>query len=178
MKNFKTLSTILIALLFMSACTAETNEKTPIISGEGIISLTGDDTASVGNSLKVGAMAYGRKDLTGTEESIIIAPEESIISEDSPTLSPSDPEYVSSIINFKDDKNAFVIVATKELVSIVIVTNGIKRRYVCDSKFNTSVNCGAITIDPKTKKVIFYDTTVKNTNTGTLLTLNGTLTWN
>jgi len=179
MKNLRNLSTILIALLFISSCEANDDRNdSPNTEAKGVITLTGDDTADVGNTLNVGAIAYGRKDVTGIEESLIIAPVGSVISDDSPTLSPNDPGYVGSIINFKDNKNAFVIVATKELISMIIVTNGVERRYICDSKFNTSVNCGAITLDAPTRKVVFNNTTVKNVNTGTFLTLNGELTWN
>ena len=177
MKNLKKLSTILIALLFFSACTTDSGLQNDT-SAEGEILLNGEDTATVGTSLKVGAIAYGRKDLTGIEAAIVIAPLGSTILEDSPTLSPNDPGYVTSIINFKDAENAFVIVAAQGLISMVIVTNGIERRYVCDSKYNTSVTCGSITLDVQNKTVIFNNSTVKNTDTHTILTLNGALNWN
>tara|TARA_R110002073_G_scaffold279026_1_gene443140 strand:- start:428001 stop:428534 length:534 start_codon:yes stop_codon:yes gene_type:complete len=177
MKNLKKLSTVLIALLFFLSCTADADQQNNT-TVDGEIQLSGEDTTSVGTTLKVGAIAYGRKDLTGIEASIVIAPFGSTISEGSPTLAPTDPAYVRSIINFKDDKNAFVIVVTQELISMVIVTNGVERRYVCDSKFNTSVTCGSITLDAQNKTLIFNNSTVKNTDTDTILTLNGTLNWN
>ncbi len=124
--------------------------------------MSDDDTTIIGTKLTVGSIAYGRSDLTGVAASIIIVSEGSTISEDSPTLSSNDL--------------GFVIVVTKDLVSMVIITDGIERRYACDALFNTFITCGSITLDNKIKKALFNNTTVENTDTGSILTMNGIVT--
>ena len=175
MKNLKKVCNVLFLVVLISACTADTDENNNTASGT--INLSGDDTAIIGTKLVVGNIAYGRSDLTGVAASIIIVPEGSTISEDAPILSPNDPEFVRSIINFEDDKNAFVIVVTKDLISMVIVTEGIERRYACDALFNTFITCESIILDNNINKAVFNNTTVENTDTGSILTMNGTVTW-
>tara|TARA_R110001583_G_scaffold60219_8_gene179033 strand:+ start:1072 stop:1608 length:537 start_codon:yes stop_codon:yes gene_type:complete len=178
MKALQLISTLLLTVLTMSNCTEESNEETTEGSNVNAkLSLSGEDTNVVGTYLEVGDVAYGRVDLTGLEHSIVLVPKGATISEDKPVLSPNDAGYVESIINFPDKENSFVIVAGEQLVSMILVTNGTERRYTCESLYGTSINCGLIQLDEDSKTVIFTNTAVENTETGTLLTLNGTVKW-
>lgn len=171
---------IVYALLLstsMTSCNKDNDEINEVNNAQGVIELVGEDTLTVGTELEVGDIAYGREDLTGLEESVIIVSKGAIISEETQSTSPNDPDYAQSIIDFPDEKNGFVIVAGEQLVSIVIITNGVETRYVCDSIFETSISCGSVSINKDDKRVVFTNTTVRNTETGTVLTMNGTLQW-
>ncbi len=167
----------LLLLTSLTSCNKDNDAVNETNNAQGIIELVGEDTQVVGTELEVGDIAYGREDLTGLEESVIIVSKGAAISQETPTISPNDPDYAESIIDFPDEKNGFVIVAGEQLVSIVIITNGVETRYVCDSIFETSISCGSVSIDKDDKRVVFTNTTVRNTETGTVLTMNGSLKW-
>ncbi|WP_339918420.1 hypothetical protein [Yeosuana marina] len=145
-------------------------------NAKGTIHLTGDDTLNVGTTLIVGDIAEGRADLTGTEDSIIIVDEGTTISNDPAHFPPGDPRNVE-VFNRSDPDNGFVIVIKDGAVSISIVVQGILYTHACDSEFNVFTNCGSLDLILNENKVIFTDTTVENTDTGAILTLNGTVTW-
>lgn len=178
MKTLQLLSAFLITAILMTNCTTESNNETQNENNaSGSIRLSGEDTEAVGNELQVGDIDYGRVDLTGLEDSIIVVHEGATISEDSPSLSPGDPGYVESIINAPDTENGFIIVAGEQVISMTIVTNGVQRQYGCDSTFGTFIDCNTISINEDLREAVFTDTTVQNVETGEILTMNGTLRW-
>lgn len=179
MKTVYTILTMLSVMSLFINCDNDNSNEEEITgtAAKGIITLSGEDTAEIGTQLEVGDINYGRKDLTGLDETIIIVPKGAKISEDAPDLPLNDPDYVESIISFEDVENAFVIVLGQELISMVIVVNGIERRYICDSLFETSIACGSIVLDAEAKQSTLSNVTVKNVETGTILTMNGTVNW-
>ncbi len=173
----KTIHLFFAMILLINCTTDSTNETIEELNNQGILTLSGEDTSIVGNELQIGDIAFGREDLTGLENTIVIVSKGANISEEPPSLSINDPDYVESIIDFPDKKNTFVIVAGEKLISMVIVTNGIERRYTCDSTYESSIACGSIILNKDSKKAIFLNSTVKNAETGTVLTINGTISW-
>lgn len=178
MKTIQIMPALFVITMTMINCSTESNNETnEEKNAKEIINLSGDDTSAVGTSLEVGDIEYGRVDLTGLEDSIVIVPKGATISEDSPTLSPGDPGYVESIIDFQDSENGFIIVAGEEVISMTIVVDGVQRQYGCESNFGTFTVCGEISIDKNSREAVFTDTTVLNIDTGTILTMNGTVQW-
>lgn len=178
MKIVQIILAFLTATMLMIGCSTESNNETENgNNASGIIRLSGEDTSAVGTELEVGDIDYGRVDLTGLEDSIIVVHEGATISEESPTLSPGDPGYVESIIDAPDSENGFVIVAGEQVISMTIVTNGVQRQYGCDSTFGTFIDCNTINKNEELKEAVFTDTTVQNVETGSILTMNGTLRW-
>lgn len=178
MKTLQILSAFLFIAISMTNCSTESNsELQNENNASGIIRLSGEDTAAVGNELEVGDIDYGRVDLTGLEDSIIVVHKGAAISEETPTLSPGDPGYVESIIDAPDSENGFIIVAGEQVISMTIVTNGVQRQYGCDSTFGTFIDCNTISINEDLREAVFTDTTVQNVETGAILTMNGTLRW-
>lgn len=179
MKTIYTILTMLSVMFLSINCDNDNSSEEEIASTDarGVITLSGEDTTEIGTQLEVGNINYGRKDLTGLDETIIIVPKGAKISEDAPDLPLNDPNYVESIISFEDIENTFVIVLGQELISMVIVVNGIERRYICDSLFETSIACGSVVLDAEAKKSVLSNVTVKNVETGTILTMNGTVNW-
>ena len=180
MKHFQNHLVIILLCLISVSCNHDDNEvETPSKTrGEGTILLSGDDTTVVGKTLIVGDVVYGRDDLTGIKESIAIVNKGAKISEERATGGPANPENLSSIIT--DDKdNGFVIVVGAGAVSMAILVDGTPYRYGCisDGSTTTFSNCDLFDFDISEKKMIFSDTAVKNTETGALLTLDGTVTW-
>ncbi|QLG45067.1 hypothetical protein [Costertonia aggregata] len=178
MKTLRMLSLFLITAIFMTNCSSESNnEPQNENNATGTIRMSGEDTAAIGNELQVGDIDYGRVDLTGLEDSIIVVHQGATIVEESPTLSPGDPGYVESIIDAPDTENGFIIVAGEQVVSMTIVTNGVQRQYGCDSTFGTFTDCNTISINKDLREAVFMNTTVQNVETGAILTMNGTLRW-
>ncbi|WP_339713311.1 hypothetical protein [uncultured Kriegella sp.] len=181
MKHYQNQLWALLLCLVSISCSNDDNHDTETPSktgGEGTIQLSGPDTTDVGTTLTVGDVAYGRDDLTGIEESIVVVNKGATISEERATGGPANPENLSSIIT--DDKdNGFVIVVGAGAVSMAILIDGTPYRYGCISEGSTTAfsNCESFDFDIPGKKMVFSNTTVKNTDTGSLLTLDGTVTW-
>ncbi len=162
--------------LLVIGCSNNDDNATNDNNAKGTILLSGDDTSDVGTTLIVGDIAEGRTDLTGTQDSIIIVEEGTTISDDPAPFPPGDPRNIE-IFNRSDPDNGFVIVVKDGAVSMSIVVQGVPYTHACDSEFNIFTDCGSLDIDLNENKVIFIDTTVENTDTGAILTLNGTVTW-
>lgn len=178
MKTLQILSVFLITAISMTNCSTESNNESQNENNTtGTIRLSGEDTAVVGSELQVGDIDYGRVDLTGLEDSVILVHKGATISEESPTLSPGDPGYAESIIDAPDTENGFIIVAGEQVISMTIVTNGAQRQYGCDSTFGTFIDCNTIGINEDLREAVFTNTTVQNVETGTVLTMNGMLKW-
>ncbi|WP_444994742.1 hypothetical protein [Aliikangiella sp. IMCC44359] len=139
---------------------AEINGTTPPVRVY-TIALSGDDTVDIGTQLKTGQIDYGRVDLTGLEESIVIVDEGSTIDENEPVP--------------HDITNTFVMVVAKDMISMTIVREGTSYRYACASSVFTP--CGDLVFDIDNRTATFNDATVINTSTDAILTLNGEVKW-
>lgn len=176
MKNlYKTLLLFLFLLLVIGCSNSDNNESNDN-DAKGTILLSGNDTSAVGTTLIVGDIAEGRADLTGIEDSIIIVEEGTTISDDPAPFPPGDPRNVA-VFNRSDPNNGFVMVVKDGAISMSIIVEGVLYTHACESEFNIFTNCGSLDINLVENKVVFNDTTVENTETGAILTLNGTITW-
>ena len=165
MKIVQIIPAFLTATMIMIGCSTESNNEAENgNNASGIIRLSGEDTSAVGTELEVGDIDYGRVDLTGLEDSIIIVHKGVTISEE-------------SIVDAFDSENGFVIVAGEQVISMTIVTDGVQRQYACDSTFGTFTDCNDISINEDSNEAVFTNTTVQNVETGSILTMNGTLRW-
>jgi hypothetical protein len=95
-----------------------------------------------------------------------------------PEISLADPEN-GFVINVSDDTPG---ASGMKFISMSIVVDGTEFSYTCYTPTapSWSVDCGgldSILIDIPGRTVSFTDTTVINTISATILTLNGTLTW-
>ncbi|WP_200976731.1 hypothetical protein [Echinicola sp. 20G] len=148
---------LLSFLLIFSCNNGDDEDDEPAITGSGTISLQGSDTDKVGTSLVVGNVAYGRDDLTGLEESIIVVDEGSTITD---TVHPKDP------------MNTFVMVVSDIAISMSIIKNGTKYDYTCAMDA-----CGEIDFDVSGKKAVLDNTIVVNAETSEVLVMDGVITW-
>ena len=178
MKNLCKTHFFFLFLLLIIGCSNSDNNNNANSSNEakGTILLSGDDTSEVGTTLIVGDIAEGRVDLTGTQDSIIIVEEGTTISDDLAPFPPGDPRNVS-VFERSDPNNGFVMVVKDGAVSMSIIVEGVPYTHACESEFNIFTDCGSLDINLNENKVVFNNSTVENTDTGAILTLNGTVTW-
>ena len=135
----------------------------PPPSGVSTLTLSGDDTAQIGTTLRTGDIKYGRRDLTGVLESIIIVDEGSMIPDEGTS---------TELIIHDDINNLFVISASDFGISMSVVRNLTTYSYTC-VRAGTSDNCSTLDFDTANRTVTFTDTTVENTSTSSVLTING-----
>ena len=140
------------------------------------LTLSGSETARVGNELTTGGTAFGRTDLTGPIESLIIVDQCSTISDEPAAFPPGDPRNTASF-NTADPDNTFVMVVSEAAISMVIVKEAVPYRYACDSDFTVFMDCGGLDFDVATRTLTVTNVTVENTDTGSVLTLNGSVVW-
>tara|TARA_R110002110_G_scaffold330339_1_gene541592 strand:- start:6774 stop:7619 length:846 start_codon:yes stop_codon:yes gene_type:complete len=140
------------------------------------LTLEGNDTVQVGTSLVTGDLAYGRSDLTGTAESLIIVADGTTISADPAPYPPGDPRN-TEVFTSTDPNNTFVMVVADGNISLSIVRNALAYRYACDSRFAVFMNCGGLDFNVSSRTVTFNDATAENTDTGSVLTINGAVAW-
>jgi hypothetical protein len=177
MKNlYKTHLLFLFLLLIIGCSNSDNNNANSSNDAKGTILLSGEDTSEVGTTLIVGDIAEGRADLTGTQDSIIIVEEGTTISDDPAPFPLGDPRNEAIFIR-SDPNNGFVIVVKDGAISMSIIVEGIPYTHACESEFNIFTDCGSLDINLNENKVVFNNSTVENTDTGTILTLNGTVTW-
>ncbi len=167
--------THLFFFLLIIGCSNSNNQSNDN-DAKGTILLSGEDTSEIGTTLIVGHITEGRADLTGIEDSIIIVEKGTTISKDPAPYPPGDPRNVA-VFNRKDPNNGFVIVVKDVSISMSIIVEGVPYTYACESEFNIFTNCGSLDINLIENKVVFDNSTVENTDTGAILTLNGTITW-
>lgn len=156
--------------------TATTGSCTPAATSYNL-ALSGGDTAKVGTSLATGDLAFGREDLAGPIESLIIVDKCSTISPAPAAFPPGDPRNTASF-NTADPDNSFVMVVSDATVSMAIVKNAVSYRYACATGVNVFVDCGGLDFNVATKTLKMTKVKVENTDTGSLLTINGTIVWN
>ncbi|MBD0851916.1 hypothetical protein [Maribacter arenosus] len=141
----------------------------------GTITLSGVETSELGTSLTVGNIEVANTSLTGTDKSVILL---------SQNISVVDNELV-----YDDYQNGFVLVAADfstggsadidKSISMTIVKDGEEYSHACSSPYlNFFTVCGdGFGIDFDAKSVTFDGTTVINTEDDTILTMDGTITW-
>lgn len=142
---------------------------------QGTIQLSGEETSELGTSLTVGNIEVANVALSGTDKSVILLSENITV--------------VDNEIIYENDQNGFVIVAADfstggspdidKTISMTIVRNGQEFRHACSSPYqNFFTACGdGFGVNFETKQVIFENTTVINTDDDTILTMDGTITW-
>lgn len=170
--NLLLLASIIITLI---NCSSDGDNNSEDNNVTGTIRLSGDDTSQIGTSLIVGNIDLDGLDSTGTINSVTLSDENTRI---------VDGEAEST--NFSD---AFIIVASEftiensttaqKVISMTIVSNSNEYRYGCLTPSNSSfIDCGTgLIVDKEKKEVVFEDTTVENTESGAVLTMNGVITW-
>nr|WP_297787591.1 hypothetical protein [uncultured Allomuricauda sp.] len=142
---------------------------------QGTIQLSGEETSELGTSLTIGNIEVANVALSGTDKSVILLSE---------NITVVDNEFI-----YESDQNGFVIVAADfstggsldidKTISMTIVRNGQEFRHACSSPYqNFFTACGdGFGVDFESKRVIFENTTVINTDDDTILTMGGTITW-
>lgn len=167
---------ILLALLMINCSSSDDSNSD---SGDfGTIQLSGPDTASVGSSLTVGNIDTEAFDTTGTNSSVVLMDENTTI--ENGELVPTDFSngFVMVAARFHEDENA----AVDQAISMTILSNGEEFRYGCTTPptgGTDNIDCGTgLIIDKIGKKVIFNNTTVLNLDSGTTLTMDGTINYN
>lgn len=141
----------------------------------GTIQLSGDETADVGTTLTVGHIAVGREDLTGTTKSVILTDIDTPITEEGP-----EPANLKNgfIIAGGDDLNTVSTDGAQKDISMIIFIDDQEYRFVCSVPAGTFIDCGEdYNIDFENKTMIFDSTTVINTDTQKVLTLDGSVSW-
>ncbi|VXB49326.1 conserved hypothetical protein [Maribacter litoralis] len=173
-KNLLCFSSLL--LIFCCGTENDMQDIVPINETTGTIILSGVETSELGTALSIGNIEVANTALTGTDKSVILL---------SDNISVSDNEFV-----YDDDQNGFVIVAAdfsaggstsvEKTISMTIVKNGVEYRHACSTpNLNIFTDCGEnFRIDFDGNTVIFDNTTVINTDNDSILTLDGTVTWN
>ncbi|MBU2929393.1 hypothetical protein [Winogradskyella psychrotolerans] len=174
--KFNTFKIVVIALL-MVGC-SNSDDSSGSNSVYGTIQLSGSDTSSLGSSLIVGNIDADALDTTGTSSSVVLSDENTM--------------FVNGEPDVGDFLNAFIIVAAEfstgdstdvqKAISMTILKDGEEFSYVCSTPATSSADntdCGTgFSVDKVAKQIIFDDTTVINVDTGTILTMNGTIDYN
>ena len=168
-----TLKLMLIALLILGCSSNDDSSNNHTVYGS--IQLSGSDTSSLGNTLSVGNIDADALDTTGTSSSVV--------------LSDENTSFVNGEPNIGDLLNGFVIVAAEfstsgnadvqKAISMTILKNGEEFSYVCSTPATSAADntdCGTgFSVDKDAKVVVFDNTTVINVDTGTILTMDGTI---
>ncbi|SDH28370.1 hypothetical protein [Winogradskyella thalassocola] len=174
--KFNTLKIALIALLIVSCSSNDDSSGSNAVLGT--IQLSGQDTSSIGDALIVGNVDADALNTTGTSSSVV--------------LSDEDTTFVNGEPNLVNFLNAFVIVAAEfsvgnnadvqKAISMTILKNGEEFSYVCSTPPTSSADntdCGTgFSVDKSAKRIVFDNTTVINVDSGTILTMNGTINYN
>ncbi|RKE94951.1 hypothetical protein [Ichthyenterobacterium magnum] len=172
--TFNLLKAIIITFLIIG-CSGDDDSNSIGNTTFGTIQLSGLDTAIVGSTLVVGNIDPDGLDTTGTNSSVTLLDKNTTI---------ENGEVVST-----DFLNAFVIVAAQftigdnttfnKAISMLIAKDGEEFSYVCSTPPSSSADntdCGTgFSVDKVSKTIVFDDTTVINTDSGAILTMNGTI---
>jgi hypothetical protein len=146
----------------------------------GEIMLSGDDTSVVGTTLDTGTIASSLADAAQPDYIVIVDKQSTVVIEDSmaPEINLADLEN-GFVINVSDDTAG---ASGMKFISMSIVVDSTEFSYTCytENAPSWSIDCGgleAINLDITGRTVSFNETTVINTDSATILTLDGTLTW-
>jgi hypothetical protein len=173
------LKIITFSLLVISCSGNDDNSDSPDDNTVfGTIQLSGDDTAAVGNSLTVANIDPNGLSTTGTSSAVVLLDENTTV--ENGELVPTNfmNAFVIVAAQFSADDNA----AVEKTISMTIVKNGEEFRYVCSTPPTSAADdtdCGSgFSVDKVIKQIVFDDTTVINVDSGTILTMNGTINYN
>ncbi|ALJ03802.1 hypothetical protein APS56_00940 [Pseudalgibacter alginicilyticus] len=171
MKNLKNyfFTIVLVALI---SCSSDNNSDESTNNASGIITLSGEEASELGGTLEVGNIIEGAVQ-TGTSQSVTLLHKN--INTDNGEIIPTDPANTFIIVTAQFSSNASVT----KTVSMSININGTEYKFACSSpEVGTFTECGEnFEVRQSEKKVIFDNTTVVNTKTDKILTMNGTITW-
>lgn len=167
----------LFIFLFL-ACSSDSNSNEDAANAKGIITLTGEETSVLGNSLSVANAVEGLYQ-TGTGKSVTLL-HKSIDVDSDGGITPTSASFTNSFIivtaQFESGDNASV----HKAISMTIVKNGEEYLFTCTAIEGETVDddCGAnFLVDQEDKRVVFDNTTVINTDSGKVLTMDGIVTW-
>jgi len=176
MKKFNALFFVSILTCIVSCSSSDGNDDSENNKVSGTIQLSGPDTSTIGTTLVVGNIETDALATTGTENSVILLDENTTIEDDElvPTNFSNLFVIATSEFNDEDPTNA------QKAISMTIVSGGTEFRYGCLTPSNSSgfIDCGTgLVVDKEKKEVVFEETTVENTDSGAILTMNGRITW-
>lgn len=178
MKSISHIFKITIAALFIISCSGNDDSDSENDVNYGTIQLTGIDTASVGESLIVANISDDANSTTGTSSSVILMDKNTKI-EDGELVS---EDYANGFVLVAAQFNSNDNAAAEKTISMTIIKNGVEYRYVCSTPPTSTVNntdCGANYSVNKVEKIITFNaTTVINVDSGTILTMTGTINYN
>lgn len=142
----------------------------------GTITLSGDETSEIGESLTVGHIGVGLTQFTGNERTVILTDSNTPISEEEGPV-PEDLENNFIIVGL--DLGDQATADADRALSINISVGGTDYKYACASPtVGTFIACGdGLSIDFDKKEMVFDDTKVANTSSGKTITMNGTINW-
>jgi len=173
---------ILSSILLISACGGGGGSTPNNTSGNssgatnGAVMLSGTDTSTVGTQLDTGYVATSLA--AGSQPDYIV------VVDKSSTVTFTEPNILIPVT--ADLNNGFVLVVTDDsagsgmkAISMSIIVSGVKHDYACTTPVTVFIECGAnsITLNIVNKTVDFDNVIVTNTDTSTVLTMDGTLTW-
>ena len=177
--KFKLMKKVVIVLLAMACSGSDDNsDSADDNTVNGTIQLSGDDTTEVGSSLTVANIDPNGLSTTGTSSAVVLLDENTTV--ENGELVPTNfmNAFVIVAAQFSADDNA----AVEKTISMTIVKNGEEFRYVCSTPPTSAADdtdCGSgFSVDKVIKQVVFDDTTVVNVDSGTILTMNGTINYN
>jgi len=172
---------VLLIALSMASCggggSTPTGTSGKAGATSGVITLSGDDTSIVGMQLDTGVV--------GSSLASGLQPDYIIIVDQASSVTFTEPNILTPKLD--DPSNGFVLVVTDDSagsgimgISMSILVGGTKLDYVCTNPGATFIDCGtgSITLNIPNKTVTFVNTTTENKDTGAILILDGTLTWN
>lgn len=174
------LFTTLVLILSITSCGGggggNNNSTNTSGNASGVITLSGDDTSIVGTQLDTGYV--------GSSLAAELQPDYIIIVDKASSVTFTPPNVLTP--NIADPSNGFVMVIMDDSpgsgtkgISMSIIVEGTKLDYACTTPVATFIECGinSIDLDIANKTVNFDNATVINADTGTILTIDGTLTW-
>ncbi len=176
------ISAILFFVLLITNCSSDSGDASSTGSDNssgnttGTIMLLGADTAIIGTQLNTG--------FVGSSLAAGGQPDYIVIVDAASTVSFTEPNILTP--NLADIDNGLILVVTDASsisgfkgISMSVSVGGIRNDYACTTPVSTFIDCGinSISLDIGNKTIIFDNLIVTNTNTSTVLTINGTLTW-
>ncbi|MDV7105531.1 hypothetical protein R3X26_14080 [Vibrio sp. TH_r3] len=126
----------------------------------GTIAIVGADTSTIGTSLLVEDVVYGREDLTNLEESVVITGRGIIVN----------AKGSDSIFTHDSYTEGFILSVGAGAISMTVIDGEQQFDYTC-TVCNTTLNVN-------TRQLTFSNSIVYNVNGGEELMLNGIITWN
>lgn len=180
MKTILNILKVVVVTLFVMGCSSSDDNSDSADDNTvfGTIQLSGDDTAVLGNSLTVANIDPNGLTTTGTSSAVVLLDENTTV--ENGELVPTNfmNAFVIVVAQFSTDDNA----AVEKTISMTIVKNGEEFRYVCSTPPTSAAddtNCGTdFSVDKVAKQIVFDDTTVINVDSGTILTMDGTINYN